>query len=100
MVFACFFYKKKGFEVKYHTCLEKETCKERSMNLSFYSISGKIRMVSKHHSQWIFTRSTTAEEAEEAASAAAEAKEADKAEKGGKGKKKAGKADKEEKAEK
>ncbi|CAG2203526.1 unnamed protein product [Mytilus edulis] len=63
----------------------------------------KIRMVSKHHSQWIFTRSTTAEEAEEAASAAAEAKEADKAEKaekGGKGKKKAGKADKEEKAEK
>ncbi|XP_071175665.1 small ribosomal subunit protein eS25-like [Mytilus edulis] len=64
---------------------------------------GKIRMVSKHHSQWIFTRSTTAEEAEEAASAAAEAKEADKAEKaekGGKGKKKAGKADKEEKAEK
>ena len=31
---------------------------------------GKIRLVSRHHSQWIFTRATKEEEAEEAAAAA------------------------------
>jgi hypothetical protein len=38
--------------------------------LTYIIIAGKIRLVSRHHSQWIFTRATKEEEAEEAAAAA------------------------------